>query len=126
MAQVDQIADLLGKSLIPAERAQAEATLKESESLPQFCLLLLQIVSSDKYDGTLRLSSALYFKNFIKRNWTNATGDYKLPQDEVVAIKTEIVGLMTTVPLNIQNQLGEAISTIADSDFYKKMGHPCR
>jgi exportin-2 (importin alpha re-exporter) len=120
MAQVDQIAELLGKSLIPAERVQAEATLKESERLPQFSLLLLQIVASDTYDGTLRLSSALYFKNFIKRNWTTATGDYKLPQDEVVAIKTEIVGLMTTVPLNIQNQLGEAISTIADSDFYEK------
>jgi exportin-2 (importin alpha re-exporter) len=120
MADIDQIAQLLGKSLVPSERKEAEATLKQSESLPKFSLLLLQIVASDKYDGTLRLSSALYFKNFIKRNWTTSTGEYKLPQDEVVAIKTEIVGLMTTVPVNIQNQLGEAISSIADSDFYER------
>jgi exportin-2 (importin alpha re-exporter) len=121
MAQIDQIAQLLQKSLVPAERKEAENALKQGESqTPQFSLMLLQIVANDKFPATLRLSAALYFKNFIKRNWTTSSGEYKLPENEVVAIKTEIVGLMTTVPLNIQNQLGDAISTIADSDFYEK------
>lgn len=46
--------------------------------------------------------------------------NYKLPQNEVDTIKRELVGLMTTVPPNIQAQLGAAISSIAESDFYVK------
>ena len=47
-------------------------------------------------------------------------GNYKLPADDVTAIKREIIGLMISVPPNIQSQLGEAISVIADSDFYQR------
>ena len=35
-------------------------------------------------------------------------------------IKQEIIGLMTTVPPAIQNQIGDAISVIAQSDFYER------
>ena len=90
----------------------------------------------EKYGGIARLASALYFKNFIKRNWTaspfkprfqlalahfvvqDEDGKYKLPQDEVVTIKSELIGLMISVPPNIQSQLGDAIGVIADSDFW--------
>jgi exportin-2 (importin alpha re-exporter) len=37
-----------------------------------------------------------------------------------VAIKQEIIGLMISVPLNLQVQLGEATSIIAESDFYER------
>lgn len=47
-------------------------------------------------------------------------GNYKLPQQDVNAIKSEIVGLMISVPRGIQTQLGEAISVIADSDFWER------
>jgi exportin-2 (importin alpha re-exporter) len=47
-------------------------------------------------------------------------GNYKLPQDEVQVIKERLVGLMIASPGNIQAQLGEAISVIADSDFWRK------
>lgn len=47
-------------------------------------------------------------------------GNYKLPQQDVTAIKTEIVGLMISVPRGLQTQLGEAISVIADSDFWER------
>lgn len=47
-------------------------------------------------------------------------GQYKLPQNEVITIKQELIGLMISVPPNIQAQLGEAISIIADSDFYER------
>lgn len=56
-------------------------------------------------------------------------GNYKLPQDEVQTIKQELVGLMISSPPTIQTQLGEAISIIADSDFWErwdtltKVGH---
>jgi exportin-2 (importin alpha re-exporter) len=47
-------------------------------------------------------------------------GNYMLPETEVVAIKTELIGLMISVPPSIQTQLGEAISVIADSDFWER------
>lgn len=47
-------------------------------------------------------------------------GNYKLPQDEVTAIKRELIGLMISVPPNIQYQLGDAIGIIADSDFWER------
>ena len=43
-----------------------------------------------------------------------------LPENEVVTIKNELVGLMISVPPSIQAQLGEAISVIADSDFWER------
>ena len=47
-------------------------------------------------------------------------GKYMLPEDEVTTIKNELVGLMISVPPSIQAQLGEAISVIADSDFWER------
>lgn len=50
----------------------------------------------------------------------NEDGEHKLPPDEVATIKRELVGLMIMSPRNIQTQLGEAISVIADSDFWTR------
>jgi len=98
----------------------AEQAIKAEEAKPGFSLALLQIVASDAYPSTTRLASALFFKNFIKRNWTDEDGNYKLPEQEVVAIKRELIGLMISVPPSMQTQLGEAISVIADSDFWER------
>ena len=38
----------------------------------------------------------------------------------MVTIKSELIGLMISVPPQLQSQLGEAISVIADSDFYER------
>lgn len=47
-------------------------------------------------------------------------GNHRLPQNEVTAIKRELIGLMISVPPNIQYQLGDAIGVIADSDFWER------
>ncbi|KAL2354309.1 putative chromosome segregation protein Cse1 [Cryomyces antarcticus] len=114
------ISQLLQASLDPRQNKQAEAAIKQEETKPGFSVALLRIVATDSYPGTTRLASALFFKNFIKRNWTDEEGNYKLPQNEVVAIKQELIGLMIAVPSTIQSQLGEAISVIADSDFWER------
>lgn len=98
----------------------AEAAIQQAEQGPGFSLALLQIVGSDTFPQTSRLAAALYFKNFIRRAWVDEDGNHKLPQDEVNYIKREIVGLMISCPPNIQAQLGDAISVIADSDFWQK------
>jgi exportin-2 (importin alpha re-exporter) len=96
----------------------AEAAISEEQRKPNFSLTLLHLVASDSAPPTVRLSAALYFKNFVKRNWVDDEGNYLLPEEEVTAIKRELIGLMVSVPPNLQAQLGEAISVIANSDFW--------
>lgn len=98
----------------------AENVLKQEETKPGFSLQLLQITASESSPYQIRLASALCFKNFIKRNWVNEDGEYKLPLDEVATIKRELITLMISVPSGIQTQLGEAVSAIADSDFWER------
>jgi exportin-2 (importin alpha re-exporter) len=43
-----------------------------------------------------------------------------LAEADVTAIKREIIGLMISVPINLQVQLGEATSIIAESDFFER------
>lgn len=98
----------------------AELKIRAEETKPGFSLVLLEITASEAFPLNTRLASALFFKNFIKRSWTDEGGNYKLPQREVAAIKSELIGLMVSVPSSIQTQLGEAISAIADSDFWQR------
>lgn len=114
------VAQLLQLSLDPRQNKQVEAVITQEAQKPGFSLTLLQIVASETFPNTVRLASALYFKNFIKRTWTDEEGNYKLPQNEVMTIKQELIGLMTSVPPNMQAQLGEAISAIAESDFWER------
>ncbi|EMF15386.1 chromosome segregation protein Cse1 [Sphaerulina musiva SO2202] len=114
------VADLLSASLDPTRRAQAESSLKAEETKPSFSLALLQIVATDTFPQATRLASALFFKNFVKRNWVDENGTHRLPANEVTTIKSELIGLMVRVPPTIQAQLGDAISVIADSDFWEQ------
>ena len=55
----------------------------------------------------------------VANNSQDEDGNHRLPQNEVAAIKQELIGLMISVPSNIQYQLGDAIGVIADSDFWR-------
>ncbi|KAL8771323.1 MAG: hypothetical protein Q9209_003228 [Squamulea sp. 1 TL-2023] len=117
---LQSLATTLEASLDPNKNKQAETALLQEQKKPGFSLSLLSIVASDAYSSTTRLASALYFKNHIRRYWTDENGVYKLPQDEVISIKRELIGLMISVPANIQYQLGDAVGVIADSDFWRR------
>ncbi|KAK9452092.1 Cse1-domain-containing protein [Limtongia smithiae] len=117
LVDIQSIASLLEASLHPSTAKQAEQSLRSTEAIPGFSVLLLQIVASDAFPQTIRLASALFFKNFIRRKWTNEDGNYLISESDVVSLKADIVGLMITVPPSLQVQLGEAISIMADSDF---------
>ena len=81
---------------------------------------LLEVVAAEASGSTARLAGALYFKNYIKRKWVDEEGNHLLPQSEVTAIRRELIGLMISVPANVQYQLGDAIGVIANSDFWEK------
>ncbi|OBT48136.1 hypothetical protein VE00_01010 [Pseudogymnoascus sp. WSF 3629] len=120
-AELQTVAQLLQATLDPRQHKQAEAELlKIQQEKPAFSLSLLQIVASESFPLNTRLSSALCFKNYIRFNYVDEEGRYKLPESTVVTIKNELIGLMIRVPSSIQAQLGEAISLIADSDFWQR------
>ncbi|EMR63540.1 putative chromosome segregation protein [Eutypa lata UCREL1] len=119
-SDLGQIAQLLEATLDPTKHRKAEAALKAEEKNPQYSLQLLKIVATDSLQPNIRLASALCFKNFIRHNYVDEDGNYKLPIDAVNTIKQELIGLMIVCPATIQTQLGEAISIIADSDFWER------
>jgi hypothetical protein len=119
-ADIGQIAQLLDATLDPTEHRKAENALKQEAAKSQYSLSLLNIVNSDTLPLKTRLAAALAFKNFIRTSYVDEEGNYKLPQDEVQVIKERLIGLMISSPANIQAQLGDAISVIADSDFWRR------
>ncbi|KJZ80577.1 hypothetical protein HIM_00427 [Hirsutella minnesotensis 3608] len=119
-ADIGHIAELLNATLDPSQHRKAEAALKQAAAKPQYSLILLNIVNSDSLPLNTRLSAALAFKNFIRYDYVDEEGNYKLPTDEVQAIKDRLIGLMISCPSSVQSQLGEAISVIADSDFWRR------
>ncbi|KAK3326280.1 CAS/CSE protein [Apodospora peruviana] len=117
---IDNLAQLLNATLDVKQHRKAENALKEEAKKPKYSLALLSIVSTDAQPPNTRLAAALAFKNFIRNSYVDEEGNYKLPLEEVTTIKQELVGLMISSPSTIQTQLGEAISLIADSDFWER------
>ncbi|KAK3308089.1 CAS/CSE protein [Chaetomium strumarium] len=117
---LEHLAQLLNATLDAQHHRRAETALREEAKKPKYSLSLLSIVSSAAQPLKIRLAAALAFKNFIRHNYVDEEGSYKLPLDEVQTIKQELVGLMISSPPSIQTQLGEAISIIADSDFWER------
>lgn len=107
----------LKQSLDPNHAKLAEAQLKSIETQPHFAINLLHVVASTNLDASVRLAGALFLKNLVKRKWVNEDGDYLLHPDDVQYVKTEILNVMIKMPNNLQVQLGETISLIAELDF---------
>lgn len=120
MSDIETVARLLSESVVASTAKTSERSLKELENIDGFGLTLLHVVASSNLPISTRLAGALFFKNFIRRKWVDESGNHLLPPAQVELIKKEIVPLMISLPNNLQVQVGEAISLIADSDFPKK------
>ncbi|KAL2133196.1 hypothetical protein VTI74DRAFT_2770 [Chaetomium olivicolor] len=119
-SSLERIAELLNLTLDAQHHRKAEIALKEEAGKPKYSLSLLQIVETEALPLKTRLAAALAFKNFIRHHYVDEEGQYKLPLDEVQKIKDSLLALMISSPPTIQTQLGEAISIIADSDFWER------
>ncbi|ESP05357.1 hypothetical protein LOTGIDRAFT_205558 [Lottia gigantea] len=117
------LASYLQQTLSPDRdtRKQAEKFLESVETNQNYSLLLLHLMDKGEVDIHIRVSAAITFKNFIKRNWrvVEEAGD-KIPEVDRNAIKQHIVGLMLKSVEQIQLQLSDAISIIGREDFPDK------
>lgn len=114
---IESIAICLEQSLLPQYAKQAEVELRNIETQNGFSINLLKIISSSNINNAIKLASVIFLKNLIRRKWVNENGDYLLPSEDVGYIKLEILNIMITLPNNLQVQIGECISIIAELDF---------
>ncbi|KAI3405828.2 CSE1 [Candida oxycetoniae] len=115
---LETIPKILEQSLISQHSKLAEQTLRSIENEVGFSINLLHLVASKNLSASIRLAAALYFKNLVKRKWITEDGNnYLLPLEDVQKIKSEIVDIMLKLPSQLQLQIGEAITLIAECDF---------
>lgn len=118
MASLETISHVLEQLLLPQHARLAEQELLAMETTPGFAVSLLHVVSLTNLNALVRLAGALFFKNLIKRKWLSSDGEtYMLPLEDVTKIKQEIVDVLVQLPSQLQRQIGEAITLIAECDF---------
>lgn len=117
MASNEQVAELLARTLDFRLAREAESGLAQLETVPGFPLTLLEVVASNEVPLDTRLAGSLFFKNLIKKRWTDIDGNYQFSDQDVNAIKTNILNLMVSTPPQPRKQLAESVSIIASSDF---------
>ncbi|CAG8707166.1 4269_t:CDS:10 [Cetraspora pellucida] len=109
------LANLLKQTLEPTTRQLAEGELFTAEAKePNFPIAILQLITKENTDPSVRFAGSLLFKNYVKRNWEDES---KIPSEVRNAIKECIIDILVSVPTNIQLQLSEAVTLIAESDF---------
>lgn len=103
----------------------AEKILAESTKQPGFLLRLLQLIDNVAVADAVRQGAAVFYKNTVKTAWDESKEPEErkgivISQQDRTMIKTNLVELMCTVPPQIQSQISEAISIIAEVDYPEK------
>ncbi|GFO03315.1 exportin-2-like [Plakobranchus ocellatus] len=122
-ANLEAMAGYLQQTLSPDQdiRRNAEKFLESVEGNKHYPVLLLHLMDKDAADAHIRVSAAITFKNYVKRNWrVDDVALDKIHADDREQIKQYIVGLMLKSPEQVQKQLSDAISIIGREDFPKK------
>lgn len=94
--------------------------MRKLENQLGFLQSLLELVANAELDLSVRQAAALYFKNSVKRRWSDDEASIVVAETEKVAIKSHIITVMVMLPPTLQKQLGEAVTLIAAHDFPTK------
>lgn len=100
-------------------RRPAEKYLETVEVNQNYPIILLHLIDNDQIDRVIRVSAAITFKNYIKRNWTENDGK-RISEQDRTAIKNTIISVMLKREDQIQRQLSDAVAIIGKEDFPEK------
>lgn len=95
----------------------------EAQKSQGYPLEILRLVANvdNTTDSVIRQAASVNFKNTIKKGWDihreEGNDGIVISQEDRQTIKNHLVQLMCTVPPQIQSQLSESISLIADIDY---------
>jgi exportin-2 (importin alpha re-exporter) len=104
-------------------RKQAEEFLAQFQGNLQFSVLLLNLINrllANPEEKVVRQMAAVLLKNNIKSNWPAEGLDeeaFAATREHRDAVKTQIIEIICVCPPEVQKQLVEAISIIAEHDF---------
>lgn len=100
-------------------RRPAEKYLESVEVNQNYPMVLLSLIDDDNVDIITRISGAITFKNYIKRNWTEDDGK-RISEPDRMAIKNTIISVMLKREEQIQRQLSDSVAIIGKEDFPEK------
>ncbi|EJD41525.1 importin alpha re-exporter [Auricularia subglabra TFB-10046 SS5] len=115
------LSPLLLASLHPGTRKQAEQQLEALSVQPGFPAHLLQLVLNGGADRGARLAASVYFKNIVRKRWSEETDDDPIPATDKQALRPQIVpamiALSNAADKGLRAQIAESVTVIAKSDF---------
>ncbi|CAD5226159.1 unnamed protein product [Bursaphelenchus okinawaensis] len=98
---------------------QAEQQLDELSKSPGFAQVLLQVISQESVSKDIRVSAAVAFKNFIRKNW-NPEGQLAvapLDNGERNQIRELVITAMFQMEELYRRQLTQSLCIIGNQDF---------
>ncbi|CAE7020114.1 Cse1 [Symbiodinium sp. KB8] len=113
-----QLAQLLTQTVAGNMQAMkaAEQQLRSAEVQPGFGLVLLELLRSGSVEAAARQAGAIYFKNYIRRQWC-VEGAGGISASDRQAIKQHILSLMLQAPKQVQVQLSAGLEEISITDY---------
>eukprot|EP00928_Gymnodinium_smaydae_P076155 TRINITY_DN5913_c0_g3_i1.p1 TRINITY_DN5913_c0_g3~~TRINITY_DN5913_c0_g3_i1.p1 ORF type:complete len:1066 (+),score=253.50 TRINITY_DN5913_c0_g3_i1:716-3913(+) len=118
-AAMAQLVQLLSQTVAGSTQGMQAATqqLRDAETKPGFGLILLGLLRDPNVDGGARQAGAIYFKNYIKRQWCIDPAQGGIPVADRQAIKQHLLGLMLQAPKPVQVQLAAGLEEISVTDY---------
>lgn len=123
MSEIAVLCSALENSNNPdnAIRKAAEDQLLKFSQQPGFSSAIFSFLQASESPIYLKQSAAINFKNFIKKSWfdeENANDPrHKISTVERNGIKSSIINLMLSTPVQVRVQISEAVSIISKHDF---------
>lgn len=118
-AQMAQLAQLLGQTVAGSTEGMklAEQQLRGVEIKPGFGLLLLELLRDNTVQPAARQAGAIYFKNYIRRQWSMDPSLGGIQLNDRQAFKQHLLSLMLQAPKPVQVQLAAGLEEISISDY---------
>ncbi|CAE7659585.1 cse1l [Symbiodinium pilosum] len=117
-AQMGQLTQLLTQTVAGNMEVMkaAEQQLRAAEVQSGFGLVLLELLRSGSVEAAARQAGAIYFKNYIRRQWC-IEGAGGIAASDRQAIKQHILSLMLQAPKQVQVQLSAGLEEISITDY---------
>mmetsp|Transcript_55561 Transcript_55561/g.157796 ORF Transcript_55561/g.157796 Transcript_55561/m.157796 type:complete len:967 (-) Transcript_55561:328-3228(-) len=95
----------------------AEQQLRAAEIKPGFGLILLDVLRDAGVAAAARQAGAIYFKNYIRRQWSVEAVGSGISASDRQAIKQHLLTLMLQAPTQVQVQLAAGLEEVSLVDY---------
>eukprot|EP01087_Luapelamoeba_hula_P007288 TRINITY_DN1779_c0_g1_i1.p1 TRINITY_DN1779_c0_g1~~TRINITY_DN1779_c0_g1_i1.p1 ORF type:complete len:1013 (+),score=139.46 TRINITY_DN1779_c0_g1_i1:120-3158(+) len=94
------------------ERVNAEAVLKQFQSVPGFAVVLIKLMTAAEVPVPVRQGASINFKLLIVKQWSKS-----LSEEDKTLVKENMIELLISVPQFIRVQLAVALRSMLEKEF---------